>query len=93
MSEDFVKKKRGRPVEKESMRHQYRLRMDDDMAARLDNISRLSGKTQAAYLREAFDRCEREDNLKYENQYNNGSEDNLYEDYDSYYDEEEDDYE
>lgn len=89
MSEDFVKKKRGRPVEKESMRHQYRLRMDDDMAARLDNISRLSGKTQAAYLREAFDRCEREDNLKYENQY----EDDLYEVYDSYYDEEENEYE
>lgn len=89
MSEDFVKKKRGRPVEKGSMRHQYRLRMDNDMATRLDNISRLSGKTQAAYLREAFDRCEREDNLKYKNQY----EDDLYEVYDSYYDEEENEYE
>lgn len=88
MSEDFVKKKRGRPVEKGSMRHQYRLRMDDDMVARLDNMSRLSGKTQAAILREYFDRCERVDILKYKNQY----EDDSYEVYDSYYDEGEDEY-
>ena len=90
MSED-IKKKRGRPVKKGSMRNQYRLRLDDDMVSRLNNISRLTGKTQADYLREAFDRCEREDNLKYKNRFEVSEDDYLYDEYDSYYNEEEGD--
>lgn len=48
------KKRRGRPRENDALRSQYRLRMSDDMAERLDNLTRITGKSRADIFREAF---------------------------------------
>ena len=51
---DEIKRKRGRPREEGSMQNQYRLRMDDNMSRRLDDLSRDIGKSKADIFREAF---------------------------------------
>lgn len=70
-SDGEFKRKRGRPCEDSSMRNQYRLMMDDDMKNRLDDMSRISGKTRAEILREAFYSYER--NISYDNTVNLGT--------------------
>lgn len=48
------KKRRGRPEKDGALRSQYRLRMSDDMVERLDNLTRITGKSRADIFREAF---------------------------------------
>ena len=51
---EIGKRKRGRPKKDSSNCIPYRLRMSDDMKSRLDNLSRITGKTRADIFREAF---------------------------------------
>lgn len=52
--EEKPTKRRGRPKKGSSNCIPYRLRMSDDMKNRLDNLSRITGKTRADIFREAF---------------------------------------
>ena len=58
-------KRRGRPKEEGSNRNQYRLRMSDDMANRLDNLSQMTGKSRADIFREAFNIYENLEKMKH----------------------------
>ena len=60
------KRKRGRPKKDGSNRNQYRLRMSDNMADRLDNLSRITGKSRADIFREAFNIYENLEKMKLE---------------------------
>lgn len=79
------KRKRGRPKERGSMHNQYRLRMSDDMTARLDNLCQMMSKSRADIFREAF-------NI-YENLQKSKLPDRDFEDeFDEFDDEDEDDF-
>ena len=53
------KKKRGRPIVGEEKRDCFKLRMSDTMAARLNNLSIITGKSRSDIIREAFDEYEK----------------------------------
>lgn len=54
-----IKRKRGRPKTGNAMNDSYRLRMDEAMTERLDNLCRITGMTKADIFREAFDGYEK----------------------------------
>ena len=51
---DYRRKRRGRPLKEGSLKKPYRLMMSDDMDTRLNNLSKMTGKSKADIFREAF---------------------------------------
>lgn len=80
------KRRRGRPAKDGSLRERFIMRMDNDMARRLDDLSRMTGMSRADIFREAFDGYEK---LKLFQHSSSESEDE-YEEYFDYFDEEDD---
>lgn len=64
MSEKITKR-RGRPKKDGSNCNQYRLRMSEDMADRLNNLSQMTGKSRADIFREAFNIYENLEKMKH----------------------------
>ena len=86
---DYRRKRRGRPKENSSLKKQYRLRMSDEFADRLENLSKMTGKTKVDIFREAFNIYE---NLELARR-GNGEIESFEEDYNYEFDEYEDDFE
>ena len=63
MSEKHTKRL-GRPKKDGSNCNQYRLRMSEDMADRLENLSQVTGKSRADIFREAFNIYENLEKMK-----------------------------
>ena len=83
------KKRRGRPEKDGALRSQYRLRMSDDMVERLDNLTRITGKSRADIFREAFNIYENMEKVKRDND----SEDMYFDEFDDFDDDFDDDFE
>lgn len=80
---EIEKRKRGRPKENYSNRKQYRLRMSEDMAVRLNNLSQMTGKSRADIFREAFNIYENLEKMKLDD----SNSDEYYDDFDEDFDE------
>lgn len=78
---EIEKRKRGRPKKDGSNCNQYRLRMSDDMAMRLNNLSQMTGKSRADIFREAFNIYENLEKIKLDD----GDSDDYYDDFDEDY--------
>jgi hypothetical protein len=59
MSEIVERRGRGRPAGNVARKKQYRLRMDDDMNDRLDNLCMRTGMSRADIFREGFNLIEK----------------------------------
>lgn len=57
--ENNEKKKRGRPFKETTMARKFKLRMSDDMAERLENLSNITGISRSDILRDAFNGYEK----------------------------------
>lgn len=87
MSEDFVKKKRGRPVGGSRPKDKHlHIRLDGDESDRLDYICRLTGKTRTEVYKDMFNMYESWKKVQLENESPAADYD-----YDDYYEEETDD--
>ena len=45
----------GRPIKENAMRKQYKIRMDDEFATRVNELSKKTGKSKAELFREGID--------------------------------------
>ena len=87
---DEIKRKRGRPKKRDSMRDRFQMFLSPDMSQRLDELSKMTGMTRADIFREAFDGYEKMKRIQCD-QVDNVSD--FYEEYDNYDDFEYDEYE